>query len=239
MLQRTMNQAARTAGAGTVPERTLGRAIRRPQSRVVAAEQMAKRWMDVSVALLAIIALAPLMVVIAIMIRRGDGGPALFRQIRVGKDGRRFACLKFRSMVRDAESALQRHLATRPEAAREWAENQKLANDPRVTGLGNFLRRSSLDELPQLFNVLAGDMSLVGPRPIVPAECSRYGEDLKFYLAARPGITGLWQVSGRSDCSYPERVALDVAYAKNWRLTTDLVIVFRTVPAVLLRRGSC
>ena len=237
MLQRTISQSARATGSRTVLGQSVG-VVREPAGRALIAGQMVKRCMDVGVALLAIVALAPLMVAIAVLIRRGDGGPALFRQIRVGKDGRRFACWKFRSMVRDAEAALQRHLAARPDAAREWAESRKLVNDPRVTPLGDFLRRSSLDELPQLFNVLRGDMSLVGPRPIVPAECARYGDDLKFYLAARPGITGLWQVSGRSDCSYPERVALDVAYAQNWRLSTDLVIVFRTVPAVLLRRGS-
>jgi len=194
--------------------------------------------MDVGIALLAIILLAPLMLAIAALIRGSDGGPALFRQARIGRGSRHFYCWKFRSMVVDAEAALANHLAARPEAAREWAETQKLAHDPRVTRLGEFLRKSSLDELPQLFNVLVGEMSLVGPRPIVPAECERYGDDLKFYLAARPGITGLWQVSGRSDCSYPERVALDVAYAKDWRLAADIVILVRTVPAVLTGRGS-
>lgn len=237
MLQRPIIELARTRSrrAAEIPA-ALGQGGR--ANGTLAAELAIKRCADASIALLGIVILAPLMLVIGILIWRGDGASALFRQIRVGRGGRHFACWKFRSMVIDAETTLAQHLASRPEAAREWAETQKLTDDPRVTRLGDFLRKSSLDELPQLFNVLVGDMSLVGPRPIVPAECGRYGDDLKFYLAARPGITGLWQVSGRSDCSYPERVALDVHYTRNWRLWTDVLIFFRTIPAVLMRRGS-
>lgn len=207
--------------------------------RVLVAERAAKRWIDVSVAVVALLTLTPLLLFLCIMVRCSDGGPALFRQIRIGKDGRRFACLKFRSMVIDADEALAKHLASDPDAAREWATTQKLSRDPRVTPLGQFLRTTSLDELPQIINVIAGEMSLVGPRPIVPSECERYGEHLPYYLSVRPGITGPWQVGGRSNCSYAERVALDVAYARKWRLATDVAIVVRTVPAVLARRGSC
>lgn len=207
--------------------------------RVIAVERATKRCIDVSVALIAVLALAPLLLCLCLLVRWSDGGPALFRQTRIGKGGRTFGCLKFRSMVIDADEALRDHLSRSPDAAREWTESQKLALDPRITPLGRFLRKSSLDELPQLFNVLSGDMSLVGPRPIVQAECARYGENLQDYLSVRPGITGLWQVTGRSNCSYAERVALDVAYARQWRLSTDVVIVIRTVPAVLGQRGSC
>lgn len=198
-----------------------------------------KRCVDVSLALVVLLTLAPLLLLLCLLVRCSDGGPALFRQTRVGRGGRHFPCYKFRSMVVDADQALVRHLRANPEAAREWAETQKLTNDPRVTRLGLFLRKTSLDELPQVINVLAGDMSLVGPRPIVPTECARYGESLDYYLAVRPGVTGLWQVSGRSACTYEERVALDVAYARDWRLRDDVLILLRTVPAVLLQRGSC
>jgi exopolysaccharide production protein ExoY len=198
----------------------------------------AKRGLDLSLALLALLILTPLLVALCILVRSSDRGPALFRQTRVGRGGKRFTCYKFRSMVMNAEGVLADHLRSHPEAAREWQETQKLTNDPRITPVGQFLRKTSLDELPQLFNIIAGDMSLVGPRPIVPAECARYGEQLQYYFAVRPGLTGLWQVSGRSDCSYAERVALDVAYAREWSFSRDVVIIVRTVPAVLAQRGS-
>jgi len=149
-----------------------------------------------------------------------------------------FDCIKFRSMVLDADRVLRHHIAINPEAGAEWAATQKLRNDPRVTKVGNFLRRSSLDELPQLFNVLRGEMSMVGPRPIVQAEVSRYGDDIEYYYAAKPGITGLWQVSGRSDMSYARRVKLDVWYVRNWTLWHDIAILFKTIPAVFLQRGA-
>ena len=203
------------------------------------AELATKRCLDFTVALTVLIALAPLLLFLCLLVRCSDGGPALFRQTRVGYGGRRFGCFKFRSMIVNADEALAQHLRADPEAAREWAETQKLVNDPRVTRLGRFLRKTSLDELPQVLNVLAGQMSLVGPRPILPVECARYADKINYYLAVRPGITGLWQVSGRSDCSYEERVALDVAYAAQWGLGRDLVILVRTVPAVLAQKGSC
>jgi exopolysaccharide production protein ExoY len=197
-----------------------------------------KRCMDIIGSLVLIFVFAPLMLGICIVIRSLDGGPALFRQTRVGFGGRQFTCLKFRSMVLDAQLALREFLAANPGAREEWEATQKLTDDPRVTRFGRFLRRSSLDELPQLFNVLVGDMSLVGPRPIVQLETDRYEDKLHIYTSMRPGLTGLWQVSGRSDCSYQERVALDVEYVSTWRLANDLVIILQTIPAVLAQRGS-
>jgi Undecaprenyl-phosphate galactose phosphotransferase WbaP len=202
-------------------------------------EWQLKQLFDIVVASTLLILVAPLLVLIGLVIMATDGGPALFRQTRVGHNGRTFGCLKFRSMVMDSETALKAHLARDPKARREWEANQKLSRDPRVTPFGNFLRKSSLDELPQLINVLRGEMSLVGPRPIVPGEVRRYRANIREYMAVKPGLTGLWQVSGRSTCSYEERVALDVQYAREWSFVLDLVILIRTVPAVLLQKGSC
>ena len=145
----------------------------------------------------------PLLGVLAALVR-ADGGTVFYRHRRIGAGGRMFDCIKFRSMVLDADGVLRRVIAEDPAAAAEWAETQKLRDDPRITRIGRFLRRSSLDELPQLFNVLRGEMSLVGPRPIVQAEVARYGDDIEYYYAAKPGLTGLWQVSGRSDMSYAQ-----------------------------------
>jgi exopolysaccharide production protein ExoY len=182
--------------------------------------------------------LTPLMLLIAALIRAGDSGPALFQQTRVGRGGKSFRCWKFRTMACDADQALQRLLASDPDAAREWAESQKLSHDPRITPVGAFLRRSSLDELPQLFNIIAGDMSFVGPRPIVAAERERYGEAFTHCFSVPPGLTGLWQISGRSDCSYATRVSLDSQYASEWHLLLDAKILVKTVPAVLMQKGS-
>jgi lipopolysaccharide/colanic/teichoic acid biosynthesis glycosyltransferase len=182
---------------------------------------------------------APLMVAVAVAVFLEDGGPILFAHQRVGRGGRGFPCLKFRSMAVDAEARLEQVLAADPGARAEWAANHKLQNDPRITAVGDFLRRSSLDELPQLLNVLRGEMSLVGPRPVVQAEAAHYGHWFDSYCAVRPGITGLWQVSGRSDTRYRQRVALDVLYVRRKSLSMDFTILVRTVPAVLLRRGSC
>lgn len=199
----------------------------------------AKRILDVLVSLLLIILLSPLMGMICLAIRLTDRGPVLFRQTRVGKDGKHFQCLKFRTMVTDSDAQLRSYLATSQEARREWAVNQKLKCDPRIIAIGHFLRTSSLDELPQLFNVLIGDMSLVGPRPIVPDETHRYGDRVHHYLAMRPGITGLWQVSGRSETTYEERVKMDTLYVQNWSFQRDLIILIMTIPAVIMRKGSC
>jgi exopolysaccharide production protein ExoY len=199
---------------------------------------VANRGMNVSLAALALLFFLPLMILVALAIWCQDRGPVLFAHRRIGRDGRKFPCLKFRSMAIDAEERLQEVLAADPEARAEWASDHKLRNDPRVTGLGLFLRKSSLDELPQLINVIRGEMDLVGPRPIVDGEIAKYGARFKHYCAVNPGITGLWQVSGRNDASYRSRVAMDCVYAKSKSLPLDLWILVATVPAVLFRKGS-
>jgi len=189
-------------------------------------------------ALLLLIALSPLMAIVSFLIWRRDGAPVLFAHYRVGVDGKLFRCMKFRSMLRESEQVLADLLKNDPQARAEWERDQKLSNDPRITGIGHFLRRSSLDELPQLLNVLRGEMSLVGPRPITVAELTRYGKVRWHYLSVRPGITGLWQVSGRNNTSYEERVALDQRYVEQRSLTMDVAILFKTVRVVLLREGA-
>ncbi|MFT8247275.1 sugar transferase [Roseomonas sp. BN140053] len=194
--------------------------------------------MDVLLAGAALLLLLPLFALLWVAVRR-DGGKAFFGHTRIGRHGQRFQCLKFRSMVPDADAALARLLAEDPEAARQWAETRKLPRDPRVTRLGAFLRATSLDELPQLINVLRGEMSLVGPRPVVQDELDRhYGSHRASYLAVRPGVTGLWQTSGRSSTSYATRVALDCQYVEDFSFASDLRILFRTIPAVLKRTGA-
>jgi exopolysaccharide production protein ExoY len=193
----------------------------------------AKRAVDVALALALLILGTPLMLVVAGLIRLLMGGPVVFGHKRIGYQGRAFVCYKFRTMAANAQELLERHLADNPEAAREWRATHKLANDPRVTALGHILRKSSLDELPQLFNVLRGDMSLIGPRPIVPEEVARYGRHAGAYFSARPGLTGMWQTSGRNSVSYRARVARDRYYARHWSLWLDLVLLAKTIPAVL------
>lgn len=192
-----------------------------------------KRALDIAVASIVLLLLAPIMLIVTVLIRVLMGGPPIFAQERIGCGGRVFVCYKFRTMVTNGEEILHRYLDAKPEAAREWKETRKLANDPRVGCLGNILRKSSLDELPQLFNVLCGDMSLVGPRPVVSDELKYYGCHAQDYLKARPGVTGLWQVSGRNRLNYAARVARDCHYVRNWSLAVDLVILIKTIPAVL------
>jgi len=199
---------------------------------------VAKRSLDVSVALTALFLLLPLFLLIALMIWATDRKTPVFRHMRIGRDGRRFGCLKFRSMVPEGDAVLAAHLAADPQARAEWAATHKLSDDPRITRIGHVLRKTSLDELPQLWNVLRGEMSLVGPRPIVTAEVARYGHAFATCFSVPPGLTGLWQVSGRSDTTYAERVALDLDYATRWSLRRDLTIMLRTIPAVLAQRGS-
>lgn len=199
--------------------------------------RLVKLVFDLVVASLLVLICLPLFLLFALLISR-DGGPVLFRHRRVGRNGRPFDCLKFRTMVPDAQQILERHLAESPAAAAEWEQNFKLRNDPRITPIGRFLRSTSLDEVPQLLNVLRGEMSLVGPRPVTQQELSYYGRDVMFYLETRPGITGLWQVSGRSDTSYEQRVMFDTWYAKNWSLWQDIAILAKTVPVVFGRDGA-
>jgi lipopolysaccharide/colanic/teichoic acid biosynthesis glycosyltransferase len=196
------------------------------------------RVLDVIISALALVALAPLMLAVALAIKLQDGGPALFGHKRVGLGGQTFRCWKFRSMAVDSDRRLAELLAKSPEARAEWEETQKLRADPRVTHFGRFLRKSSLDELPQLFNTLVGEMALVGPRPIVQAEAIRYGRWFRVYCSVRPGITGLWQISGRSNVSYRRRVAADVTYIRARSVALDLKILVATIPAVVLKRGS-
>jgi lipopolysaccharide/colanic/teichoic acid biosynthesis glycosyltransferase len=197
----------------------------------------AKRVVDLIGAGVLVVVFSPLMLVVALAVC-ADGGPTLFAHQRLGRNGRPFKCLKFRSMVVRADQVLRDVLATNPAAAREWAETQKLRKDPRITRIGAFLRATSLDELPQLFNVLLGDMSLVGPRPIVREEAPRYGADVQYYYAVRPGLTGLWQTSGRSELSYEQRVKLDVEYVTGRDMIKDLRILLKTVKVVLRRTGA-
>jgi lipopolysaccharide/colanic/teichoic acid biosynthesis glycosyltransferase len=196
------------------------------------------RALDVTLALTALLFVLPLLAAIAIAIFAQDGGPILFSHRRIGRGGKPFYCWKFRSMAVGAEARLADLLARDPAARMEWALDHKLRRDPRVTPLGAFLRRSSLDELPQLFNVLQGTMSLVGPRPIVDAEICRYGKRFEHYCSVKPGITGLWQISGRNDVSYRTRIALDCLYAKSQSPALYIWIVVVTIPAVLSRKGS-
>ena len=196
------------------------------------------RAVDFILAVGALVFFAPLFALVAVLVKLEDGGPVMFAQERIGRGGKTFRCLKFRTMAVDAEAQLRDLLARDPAARREWELDHKLRNDPRITRVGAFLRASSLDELPQLWNIVVGEMSVVGPRPIVKAEAARYGRHFKRYCAVRPGLTGLWQVSGRNDVSYRERVVMDVAYVRSRCLCLDLKIILRTVPAVLLRRGS-
>lgn len=198
-----------------------------------------KRIVDIVLALGGIILLAPLLVICYVAVVLSSPGPALFRHKRVGFNGRKFECLKFRTMVPDAAERLQALLASDPAAAAEWAATRKLQNDPRVTAIGAILRKSSLDELPQLFNVLRGEMSIVGPRPVTEEELERYSTSVGAYLSCRPGITGLWQVSGRSTTSYEKRVACDAYYAHNWSMVLDAKIIVVTIPALLSTDGAC
>jgi exopolysaccharide production protein ExoY len=192
-----------------------------------------KRLLDVAIAGTALIVLSPLIAIVALLIRTTMGRPVFFSQWRLGYGARSFQCVKFRTMVTDAETALQLHLVNNPQAALEWQERQKLQHDPRITALGHLLRRSSVDELPQLLCVLKGDMSCVGPRPILDVEIPHYGAYWREYIKVRPGLTGLWQISGRSRLSYDRRVRLDRFYVRTWSLWRDFAILVRTIPALL------
>ena len=197
-----------------------------------------KAIFDFIVTLVGTLAISPILVFIALWIYKDSPGPVIFKHIRIGKNGKEFPCYKFRSMCIDAKEKLEKLLDTDPEVRAEWEKDFKLKNDPRITKSGAFLRKTSLDELPQIFNVLKGEMSLVGPRPIIKAEMERYGEYINDYLMVKPGITGMWQVSGRNDIDYTERVLLDSWYVRNWSIWIDLVMLFKTIAVVLFRKGA-
>lgn len=215
-------------------EHVVGRAT---EGEVRPLREALKRLFDIVFATLLGIVFSPLIVVIAILLRR-QGGPVIFRHRRIGRHGKAFDCMKFRSMVPDADRVLRDLLERHPEFHAEWLRDHKLKVDPRVTGVGRFLRRTSLDELPQLWNVIRGEMSLVGPRPVVREELLRYGRCACIYLAARPGVTGLWQVSGRNNTDYRRRVVLDVYYVRRHSLLLDLYILFKTTFVVLGGSGA-
>ncbi|MGQ0285791.1 undecaprenyl-phosphate galactose phosphotransferase WbaP [Pasteurellaceae bacterium 22721_9_1] len=201
------------------------------------SSRILKRTMDIVCSILIILLLSPVLLTLYFLIKR-DGGDAIYGHSRIGRNGEPFDCLKFRSMVVNSKEVLEELLANDPEARAEWEKDFKLKNDPRITKIGHFIRKTSLDELPQLFNVLKGEMSLVGPRPIVKDELERYEEDVDYYLMAKPGMTGLWQVSGRNDVDYETRVYFDAWYVKNWSLWNDIAILFKTVNVVLKRDGA-
>lgn len=209
---------------------------RMPAAAGVAA--FSKRAVDAALAFIALLVISPLLAMACVSLFIIQGGPVFVTQKRIGRNGVMFSCIKFRTMVTNGEEVLARHLALNPSEQQEWDTNRKLRADPRVTPFGALLRKSSLDELPQLFNVLVGDMSMVGPRPITMEETQFYGPHFPDYLSVRPGLTGLWQISGRSDTSYAERVKLDVAYVANRSLWGDFAIMAKTIPAVLSARGS-
>lgn len=223
-----MNAANFVAGALLVHQIT---------SRPYLREQFALRS-NQALALLLWCLLSPLLLLVTFLIWRIDGAPILFGHYRVGKNGKLFKCWKFRSMRRDSDEVLAKLLKNDPAAREEWARDQKLTNDPRITPIGHFLRKSSLDELPQLLNVIRGEMVLVGPRPVTVGELSRYGKARWHYVSVAPGMTGLWQISGRNNTTYAERVEFDRQYVENRSLVGDFSILIKTVRVVVFREGA-
>ena len=218
-------QAAATTRLDSVPVRSI-------------VARVAKRCIDFVISVAALVCTSPVFLAIAIAIKIDSSGPALYSHLRVGRHGKPLRVIKFRTMVLDADRALRDHLARRPDQKTAWDGSFKLHDDPRITRVGRLLRRFSLDELPQLVNVLRGEMSLVGPRPVIEDELQRFGSSAATILGAVPGITGLWAVSGRSDISYDERVELERRYVTDWSLRLDLSILVRTIPVVVRGRGS-
>jgi len=197
-----------------------------------------KRALDLSLTILGGLVLLPFLLLIALLVKLSSPGPVLFAHRRLGRNGRPFNAYKFRSMVKDADKKLEALLASDPRLREEWNASQKLKNDPRVTKIGRFLRRTSMDQFPQLFNILKGDMSIVGPRPVVEDEVKKYGESFNRIFSTKPGLTGLWQVSGRSDTDYAERVSYDTYYLQSWSLWLDLWVLYRTPGTIIHGRGA-
>lgn len=225
-----MKSATRSAGS---PFSTSDQA-----GRVLPTGGLAKRSFDITAAALALLLFSPIFIMIAALVKFSDNGPVLYGHRRIGHNGRTFKCLKFRTMAVNGDEVLRNYLRDNPQAAEEWRATRKLKNDPRVTVVGTVLRKLSLDELPQLLNILRGEMSVVGPRPVVDEELNLYDSFAAFYLRTRPGLTGLWQISGRNDVSYESRIAFDTQYVQNWSLLGDVSIIVRTIPAVCMARGS-
>ena len=227
--------------ATLIPKEAAGPRAARPREGL-RLQQLGKRTLDIIISALGIILLVPAFIILWLAIRLDSPGPAIFRQRRVGRSEKLFTCLKFRTLYRNANEEVHRQAIRRLWVGERLSDDPnspyKLTNDSRVTRVGHWLRRTSLDELPQLLNVLRGEMSLVGPRPIVQDEIARYADDIDYYYETKPGLTGLWQVSGRSDTSYARRVRLDVWYVRNWTLWHDIAILLKTIPAVFLQRGA-
>jgi undecaprenyl-phosphate galactose phosphotransferase len=210
----------------------LGNNLANPVNRIV------KRCFDFVLGLIMLICLSPLLAVIALAIRLDSPGPVLFAHPRIGQNGKYFYCYKFRSMAANARELLTQLLQDNPELQQEWQYHYKIKNDPRITRVGKFLRSTSLDELPQLLNVLKGEMSLVGPRPVTDQEVTYFGNHIENYYLVRPGLTGLWQVSGRSEMDYQRRVSLESWYVRNWSLWTDITLLIRTITIVIIKQGA-
>jgi Undecaprenyl-phosphate galactose phosphotransferase WbaP len=206
--------------------------------RKLESKNSTARVLDISLILLAGPYIVLAFIILATLIKLDSRGPVFFRQTRIGRFGRKFTVYKFRTMVQNTDQELRNYLDKSPELKAEWLATHKLKKDPRLTRLGALLRKTSLDELPQLWNIIVGDMSLVGPRPIVDAEVKKYGKCFKYYIQVRPGLTGLWQVSGRNDTTYERRVELDKHYVRNRSLKLDLQILFKTVLVVLKQDGA-
>jgi exopolysaccharide production protein ExoY len=212
--------------------------VQKPQTQAVSAQSIIIRALDISISLVAIVFLAPLLALIYALIYLSDRVNPIFSQPRLGVHYREFHCHKFRTMRPNSDHVLKAYLEANPEEARTWRDYLKLKKDPRVTLIGRILRKSSLDELPQLFNVLAGEMSLVGPRPIMLNEIDRYGRSLRIYTRIRPGITGFWQIRGRNKLTYRQRVACDRIHVRTHSVGFYLQVLLKTLPAVLLQKGS-
>jgi Undecaprenyl-phosphate galactose phosphotransferase WbaP len=227
--------AGMEADAGSISD-LFGVSVR--QNLACAGPRIVKRLLDLCVVSSVGILLLPLLAVLWLLVRVTSAGSGFYSHRRIGQAGKHFSVWKFRTMVVDADKVLSRYLERYPTMKEEWRLTHKLKNDPRNTAIGKILRKTSLDELPQLWNVLRGDMSLVGPRPIVDPEIKKYGPDFLYYLQVRPGVTGLWQVSGRNETSYEERVALDRFYVRNWSVWLDIYILARTVRTVFTGHGA-
>lgn len=222
------------------PWRIQARQVRQAQNENLPriSRSSLKRLFDVVGASIGLVVLSPLMLMLAALIKVTDGGSVFYGHRRIGRNGTAFNCLKFRTMAANSDDLLEIYLSENESARVEWDRDRKLKSDPRITSIGVVLRNLSLDELPQLFNILIGEMSIVGPRPVVSDELEKYGAAAQYYLSTRPGLTGLWQISGRNDVSYGRRVELDQIYVKNWSFQSDLVIIVKTIPVVCLAKGS-
>ncbi len=226
------------AGASTPSRLVLRPVSARPTQQLTAMQALVSRCLDVVLALALLVVALPALLLVAIALQIDNPGRLFFVQRRLGKGGVVFPCLKFRTMCENADAVLAAHLAANPAARAEWEADFKLKDDPRVTRFSALVRKFSIDEFPQLINILRGEMTIVGPRPIVPAEIERYGSCYVDYCAVKPGLTGLWQVSGRNNVSYAQRVALDRFYVRHKTILLDLKILLMTVPAVFGARGS-